>query len=144
MPLAVPIISSIIDIGSKIIDRIFPDPQAKAAAQLELYKLAQAGEFKQMEADLQLALAQVEVNKVEAGGNAFASSWRPAVGWCGVIGLLYTYLMQPLLAWYSTAIDIPAPPSLDLGDLLTLLAGLLGMSGMRTFERIKGVIPRGG
>jgi len=61
------------------------------------------------------------------------------VGWTCVVGLLYTFLLRPLLAWASGMIDIPVPPMLDMGDLFTLLAGMLGLGGMRTFEKLNGV-----
>lgn len=140
MTIPIPLIGSLIDAGMKVLDRVLPDPQAKAAAQLELLKLNQAGEFKELEADLQMALGQLEVNKVEAAsGSLFRGGWRPAVGWTCVLGLVYTYLAQPLLTWASGAWQIPAPPSLDLGDLIILLGGMLGLGGMRTFEKMKGV-----
>lgn len=135
MGISIPIIDGIF----RVIDKIIPDPQAKAAAQLEALKMQQAGEFKQIETDLQLALGQLEVNKIEAAApDMFRGGWRPAVGWVCVIGLLYTYLGQPLLSWASGIWDVPAPPSLDLGDLLILLGGMLGLGGMRTMERLKG------
>lgn len=135
MAISIPIIDGIF----KIVDKILPDPQAKAQAQLEILRMNQAGEFKQIETDLQLALGQLEVNKIEAAApDLFRGGWRPAVGWVCVIGLLYTYLGQPLLAWASGIWDVPAPPSLDLGDLLILLGGMLGLGSMRTMERLKG------
>lgn len=135
MSISIPIIDGIF----KIIDKVIPDPQAKAAAQLEMLRMQQAGDFKQIETDLQLALGQLEVNKIEAAApDIFRGGWRPAVGWVCVIGLLYTYLGQPLLAWASGIWSVPAPPSLDLGDLLILLGGMLGLGGMRTMERLKG------
>lgn len=135
MGISIPIIDGIF----KIIEKVIPDPQAKAAAQLKTLEMQQAGEFKQIETDLQLALGQLEVNKIEAAApDIFRGGWRPAVGWVCVIGLLYTYLGQPLLAWASGIWDVPAPPSLDLGDLLILLGGMLGLGGMRTMERLKG------
>lgn len=128
----------------KIVDKIIPDPQAKAAAQLEALKLAQAGEFKEIESQLQRDLAQVEVNKIEAQSpDLFRGGWRPAVGWVCVLGLVYAYLGQPLLQWASGIWDVPAPPKLDLGDLLMLLGGMLGLGTLRTTERIKGVISSG-
>lgn len=137
MSLSIPIIDGIF----KVIDKIIPDPQAKAAAQLEAMKLQQSGEFKQIESDLQMALGQLEVNKIEAAApDLFRGGWRPAVGWVCVIGLLYTYLGQPLLTWASGMWEVPAPPSLDLGDLLILLGGMLGLGGMRTMERLKGKV----
>jgi hypothetical protein len=133
--ISIPIIDGIF----KIIDKVIPDPQAKAQAQLKTLEMQQAGEFKQIEADVQLALGQLEVNKIEAAApDLFRGGWRPAVGWVCVIGLLYTYLLQPLLSWASGMWDVPAPPSLDLADLLILLGGMLGMGGMRHLERLKG------
>lgn len=86
----------------RIIDKLVPDAQAKAQMQLEAMKLAQSGEFKEIDAQLQRDLAQVEVNKIEAqSSDLFRGGWRPAVGWVCVIGLLYTYLAQPLLTWAS-------------------------------------------
>lgn len=135
MSISIPIIDGIF----KIIDKVIPDPQAKAQAQLKTLEMQQAGEFKQIETDLQLALGQLEVNKIEAAApDMFRGGWRPAVGWVCVIGLLYTYLGQPLLSWASGIWAVPAPPSLDLGDLLILLGGMLGLGGMRTMERLKG------
>jgi hypothetical protein len=137
MSISIPIIDGIF----RVIDKIIPDPAAKAAAQLEALKMQQAGEFKQIETDLRLALGQLEVNKIEAAApDLFRGGWRPAVGWVCVIGLLYTYLGQPLLSWASGIWSVPAPPSLDLGDLLILLGGMLGLGGMRTMERMKGKV----
>jgi hypothetical protein len=133
-----PFLGGIIEAGLKIIERVIPDPQAKQAAQLELLKLHQAGEFKQIEADLQVMLGQIEVNKVEAAQDSFRGGWRPAVGWTCVGGLAYTYIAQPLLAWLSTAQGWQVPPTLDIFDLMILLGGMLGFGGMRSFERIKG------
>lgn len=124
----------------RILDKIVPDPQAKAAAQLEAMRLAQAGEFKEIDAQLQRDLAQIDVNKTEAqSGDLFRGGWRPAVGWVCVIGLLYTYLAQPLLSWASGVWAVPAPPQLDLGDLLVLLGGMLGLGTLRTAEKMKKV-----
>ena len=134
-----PLIGGVIEAGLKILDRVLPDPTQKLAAQLELLKLQQAGEFRQMEADLQLALAQTEVNKVEAASpDLFKSGWRPGAGWICVLGLAYQFLLQPLLAWGSTIQGYAAPPVLQLGDLYGLLFGMLGLGAYRSVERVKG------
>ena len=134
-----PLIGGLLDAGLKVLDRVIPDPQAKAQAQLELLKLQQAGEFRQLEADLQLALAQTEVNKVEAASaDPFKSGLRPAAGWVCVLGLLYQFLLQPLLAWGSVIQGYAAPPVLELGDLYGLLFGMLGLGAYRSFEKTKG------
>jgi Holin of 3TMs, for gene-transfer release len=134
-----PLIGGIIDAGLKVLDKVLPDPQAKAAAQLELMRLQQSGEFRVLEADLQLALAQTRINEVEAASpDPFKSGWRPAAGWVCVGGLLYQFLAQPLLAWGSSIAGYPAPPVLELGDLYGLLFGMLGLGAYRSVERIKG------
>ena len=134
-----PLIGGLIDAGLKVLDRVLPDPTQKAAAQLELLKLQQAGEFKALEADLQLALAQTEVNKVEAASpDLFKSGWRPGAGWICVLGLAYQFLAQPLAAWASAINGWPVPPVLQLGDLYGLLFGMLGLGAYRSVERVKG------
>ena len=134
-----PIIGGLLDAGLKILDKVLPDPAQKAAAQLELLKLQQAGEFKALEVDLQLALSQTKINEVEAASpDAFKSGWRPAAGWVCVLGLLYQFLAQPLLAWGSTMQGYAAPPVLELGDLYGLLFGMLGLGAYRSVERVKG------
>jgi len=134
-----PIIGGLIEAGLKVLDRVIPDPAAKAQAQLELLKLQQAGEFRQLEADLQLALAQTKINEVEAASpDPFKSGWRPAAGWVCVSGLAYQFLLQPLLSWGSKIADYPTPPLLELGDLYGLLFGMLGLGAYRSFEKAKG------
>jgi hypothetical protein len=133
------LLGPILEAGLKIIDKVIPDPQAKAQAQLELVKLQQAGEFKQLDADLQIMLAQTKVNEAEASStDPFRAGWRPAVGWVCVTGMGYTYLLQPLLAWMSATKGWPVPPVIATSDLLIMLGGMLGFGGMRSFERIKG------
>jgi membrane protein YqaA with SNARE-associated domain len=134
------VILDIIGIGAKLIDKLIPDTTAKAEAKLKLLEMQQQGEFKLLDADLQIALAQADINKTEAADpNLFKSGWRPAVGWVCVFGLGYTFLGQPLLTWASGIYAMPAPPPLDMGDLFTLLAGMLGLGGFRTFEKFKKV-----
>lgn len=134
-----PLIGGLLEAGLKVLDRVIPDPAAKAQAQVELLKLQQAGEFKQLEADLQLALAQADINKIEAAApDVFRSGWRPAAGWICVAGLGYQFLAQPLLEWASKWASIPTPPVLALGDLYGLLFGMLGLGAYRTFEKAKG------
>lgn len=137
-------ILDILTIGSKILDRVIPNPEQRAAAQLEMFRAQQAGEFKELDNQLQRDLAQIDTNKIEAASpDLFRGGWRPAVGWVCVIGLLYTYLGQPLLAWISGIFSVPVPPQLELGDLLVLLGGMLGLGTLRTTERIKGVVAPG-
>jgi len=138
--MAIDPVTAVLDIGGKLIDRLWPNPTEAAKAKLELYKAQQEGQFKEQEQVFELAKAQIEVNKAEAGNaSIFVSGWRPAVGWTCVFGLAYTFMAQPLLAWGSNIWVIPVPPELDMGTLITLLGGMLGLGGLRTAEKMKGV-----
>lgn len=124
-------------IGS-LLDKVLPDADAKAKAQLELAKLAQDGEFKSLDMQLQVNLAQAKINEIEAASsNPMAATWRPAAGWVCVLGLGYEFLLRPLLPWILAVCqvpDVPALPSLD-DVLMELVFAMLGIGGMRTFER---------
>ena len=124
-------------IGS-LLDKVLPDADAKAKAQLELARLAQDGEFKALDMQLQVNLAQPRINEIEAASsNPMAATWRPAAGWVCVFGLGYELLLRPLLPWILVVCqvpDVPALPSLD-DVLMELVFAMLGIGGMRTFER---------
>lgn len=125
----------------KIIDKLIPDPAAKAAAQLQALQLAQAGEFKEIDTQLQRDLAQIAVNQAEATSpDFFRSGWRPFVGWICGVGLAVQFLVGPLATWAAGLAGHPlAFPPLDMGTLMTLLAGMLGLGTLRTAEKVKGV-----
>jgi hypothetical protein len=126
--MSAPLIGGLIEAGMRVLDRILPNQEAKAAAQLELLKLQQAGEFKQLEADLQRSMGQLEINKAEAGSSdSFVARWRPAMGWCCVAIFAANYIVVPMLAWVSTMVDIPVPPRLDMGEVWPVLAAMLGI-----------------
>jgi hypothetical protein len=123
-----------------ILDKILPDPQAAAAAKIQVMELVQRGEMAQLDADLRLALAQSATNTEEAKTDTFRGGWRPACGWVCAAGLLYTFLLQPLLPWFVSISGhtVPPLPDIDSATLMSLLFGMLGLGGLRTFERIKG------
>jgi hypothetical protein len=134
----VPIIGGLIDAALKIIDKVIPDPAAKMAAQLEVMKLQQAGEFKQMEADLQMAQGQIDINKLEAASDdPFKSGWRPFIGWvCGVAFALQ-FVIGPLGEWLAALYGNPVKfPELDVSTMMPLLFAMLGLGGLRTAEKI--------
>lgn len=138
--MALPIIGSLIEVGMKIIDKVIPDPQAKLQAQYQLLSLKQAGEFKEIDAQLQMAQGQMDTNKVEAANpSVFVSGWRPAMGWCLVAIFAANYIGVPLLAWLSPVLNIPPPVRMDMTEVLPVLAGMLGLGAMRMGEKIKGV-----
>jgi len=126
---------------AKVIDKLIPDPTAKAQAQLDLLKLQQAGEFKELDADLALKLEQIKVNAIEAQSpDFFRGGWRPFVGWVCGTGLAVQFLVAPVATWAAALLGhAVAFPSLDMGTLMTLLGGLLGLGTLRTAEKLKGV-----
>ena len=127
-------VTAVLDIGGKLIDRMWPDPAQAATAKLELIKLQQSGDLAQM-------TGQLEINKVEAANaNIFVSGWRPAIGWVCALALLYQYLIRPLAMAVFAAIGHPLPvmPGLD-ENLWQLMMAMLGMGGLRTFEKVQGV-----
>lgn len=128
-----------------IIEKVIPDPAQAAKAKLDTLELAQRGELAHLDADVKLALGQLEVNRAEAATDAFRGGWRPMVGWVCAAGLGYQYIARPLLPWFVAVLglDVPPLPPLDMGDLITILAGMLGLGGLRSWERTRGVIPPG-
>ncbi len=126
-------VTALLDIGGKVIDRIWPDPTQAANAKFELFKLQQSGELQQI-------AGQLEINKAEATNpSVFVSGWRPFVGWICGFGLLYSFIGQPVLVWISLNWQIVSPPTLDMGTLITILGGMLGLGGLRTIEKVNGV-----
>ena len=132
--MAIDPLSAALDLGNTIINKIFPDPAQAANAKLELLKLQQSGQLAEM-------TAQTDINKVEAANSSlFVSGWRPACGWICALALGYQYLLRPLGGTIASVLGvaIPAMPGLD-DNLWQLLMGMLGMGGLRTFEKIQGV-----
>lgn len=133
-------LSSLVDFGTKLIDKLIPDPQAKAAAQLQLLQLQQSGQLAQLAADTDIAKGQLAVNEKEAASeNVFVSGWRPFVGWTCASGLAVQFVIAPFISWGSilTGHNIVFP-TLDMGTLLTLLFAMLGLGAYRTVEKVKG------
>jgi len=131
---------ALIPLIGTVLEKVLPDPQASAEAKIKLMELAQKGELAVLDAETKMALGQIEVNKVEAGTDMFRGGWRPATGWACVFGLVYQFLLQPLLPWLVAVCggSVPPLPPIDNETLMVLLTGMLGLGGLRTFERIKG------
>ena len=121
-------VTAVLGLGSQLIDRLWPDPATRDAAKLEMLRLQQTGELAGMN-------RQMDVNVAEASNpNWFVAGWRPYIGWICGTGLGYQFLVYPILvAW------VPKIVQLDMGTLITLLGGMLGLSITRTVEKVKGV-----
>lgn len=132
-------LDDILALGLKIIDKVIPDPAQKAAAQLQLAQLQQTGELAQMNADLQMATAQTDIDKTEASSeNLFVSGWRPAIGWVCAMAFFYHFILQPFLIFFFDLFGMKvATPDFDMSTLYTVLMGMLGLGTMRTIEKLK-------
>lgn len=132
--------AALIPLIGTIVEKVIPDPQAAADAKLRVMELAQKGELAVLDAEMKLALGQIEVNKAEATTDMFRGGWRPAVGWVCVAGLGYQFVLQPVLPWVVALFgaQVPPLPAIDNETLLVLLTGMLGLGGLRTIERVKG------
>jgi len=124
----------------KVLDRVLPDPKAKDEAKLKLIELAQTTDLAELDAELKLALGQIDVNKAEAqSSHWWVAGWRPAVGWICALGVGWNFVAQPLAMWIGAFHDpVISVPSLDISQLMVLLLGMLGIGGMRSFDKAHG------
>ena len=134
------LLSGLFDLGKGLIDRLFPDPAAKAAAQRELLKMQQAGELAQLAAETDLAKLQVQVNLEEAkSANWFVAGWRPFIGWTCGCGLAYVSIIEPLArfaaqVWFHYTGSFPV---IDTTITMQVLLGMLGLAAARTVEKVR-------
>ena len=135
------LLSGLFDLGKGLIDRLFPDPAAKAAAQLELLRMEQTGALAQLAAETDLAKLQIQTNIEEAKStNWWVAGWRPAIGWVCGAGLAYAALVEPFArfaakVWFGYNGDFPV---IDTDLTLQILMGMLGLGAMRSVEKVKG------
>jgi len=128
-----PLIGAALSIGSKLIDKLFPDPEAKARANLELMALAQAGELKELDAAMKVIVAEA------SSSNVLASSWRPITMLTFVLIVANNYILYPYLSlFWPDAPQLELPP--DLWDLLKIGLGgyVVGRSVEKTAKNWKG------
>ncbi len=87
------------------------------------------------------SLAQIELNKIEAGHRSiFVAGWRPFIGWVCGFALAYNFVIRDLIAWVmvNTGATASLPPDLAMGELMTVLLGMLGLGAFRTVEKFGG------
>lgn len=115
--------------------RLIPDKGERARAKEQF-------ESQMLGAMVGLVQGQLEINKKEAEHQSiFVAGWRPAIGWICGAGIAWNYLLQPLIAWslFAFGNELTGAPTLDIGDLMVLLGGMLGLGGLRTYEKRLGV-----
>jgi len=127
---------SVFDAVSPVVNKVLdfiPDPKQKLEAQQQLMGSLMAWDSQ-----------QTQINAVEAANtNLFVSGWRPAIGWTCAAAFAYKFVFQPFLVFVLVAcgssFNVDDLPVLDWAEMSSVLLGLLGLGGMRTFEKIKGV-----
>jgi hypothetical protein len=129
------LIPTIAPILGNVLDRFFPDKEKAAEAQraIEAALLANAA---------QINLAQIEVNKAEAQSRSlWVSGWRPFIGWTCGAALAWHFVGVPVAVFFITwaGAEVPELPAFDMDSLMTVLMGMLGLGGLRTYEKLKGL-----
>jgi len=120
---------------SGLLDKFIEDKDQKAKLAHDLATMAERHAH-------ELAKGQIEINKQEASHRSmFVAGWRPFVGWCCGIALAWHFVLQPVVVFVVAyfGVDIPALPKFDMDSLMTVLLGMLGLGGLRTFEKSKGL-----
>jgi hypothetical protein len=129
-----PVITALLPALGTLIDRLIPDRAAAERAKAEM-------EQQLVTAANQAALAQVEVNKIEAAhSSVFVAGWRPSIGWVCAAGLAWAFVLAPIASWALVVLGIKADlPAIHTDYLLELVLAMLGIGGLRTFEKLRGV-----
>ena len=121
------LIDSLIDPVSTLLDKVIVDKDQRERLAHEIATMSERHHQ-------EIMLAQLEINKADARGNWFQSSWRPATAWVCVLGFTVNFLVSPLAAPFGITI-----PQTDSSIMMPVLLGLLGLTTARSFERVKGV-----
>ena len=130
-------IGAIVAAVGGVIDDLHTSDKERLDAEIELRRI-----------DAELLTAQAEVNRAEAGHRSvFVAGWRPAIGWVGATAMAYQFLLYPVLVWSWHLLqatgwmpaELKPPPMLDTEALWVILSGMLGIAGMRSVEKVKGV-----
>lgn len=136
-------LTALLEVGKTALDKFIPDPAQKAEAALKLEQLAAQGRSEELQAEVQILLGQVRINEAEAASeNLFKSGWRPAIGWTCAISLFTYYVPYCLVAtiiWAIHCIEtktLAARPDLGIADLIGLTVAMLGIAGMRSFDKL--------
>ena len=128
------VITALVPALGTLVDRLIPD---KAAAQ----RAKDDMEAALVKASNEAALAQVEVNKIEAGhSSVFVAGWRPAIGWVCAAALAWAFIVAPVATWGMAVFGVRETlPAIGTDNLFELVLAMLGLGGLRTFEKMRGV-----
>lgn len=134
-------LTAVLEIGGKVIDKIWPDPVEREKAKYELFKLQQNGELAQLAADTELAKGQLLINGEEAKSpSMFVSGWRPAIGWICALACGWNWIGLKIALFIAAYLgkELHMAPA-DVSEMMPVLLGMLGLGGLRTMEKVQGV-----
>ena len=129
------LVNTLVGPVSNILDKFVEDKDQKAKLAHEIATMSDKHAQ-------EIALAQISVNAAEAAsGSLFKGGWRPCVGWVCAIAFFYHFVGQPIIIFVValTGAEIPELPEFDMATLLTVLGGMLGIGGLRTYEKKQGI-----
>jgi len=117
-----------------LLEKVIPDKKQREKLAHELATIAEKHAH-------EISIAQIEVNRTEAQGNWFQSSWRPLVGHICAFAFAWHFVLQPIVIFLIVSFGgtVPELPKFEMEALMTVLLGLLGLGGLRSFEKYKGV-----
>jgi len=123
-------IGQVIEVADKVLGKFIPDKNLKMKLQKEMTMAFHDAN-----------LAQIQLNKQEAAHkNIFVAGWRPFVGWTCGVALAYHFIVSPIVETVLIAAGVTVDlPSFEFSQLSSILMGMLGLGGLRTYEKMKGV-----
>jgi len=132
-------VSALFDLGKGVIEKIWPDPTKRSQEMRLLEELKQKGDLAQLQAHVTLLQGQMSINATEAKHKSvFVAGWRPFVGWVGGFSLAYVSLFEPLMRFIATMVGYEGEfPIIDTSLNMQVLMGMLGIAGMRSFDKLK-------
>jgi roadblock/LC7 domain-containing protein len=128
------IVTALVPALGTLVDRLIPDRAAAEKAKAEI-------EAELIRASNEAAMAQVEVNKIEAGhSSVFVAGWRPSIGWVCAAALAWSFVVAPIASWALLVLGVKTElPNIQFDHLFELVLAMLGIGGLRTFEKLRGV-----
>ena len=130
--MGLPVLDTLLDIIKTPLERLIPDKNRRLELEHEIQTAA-----------IRAGLMQMEINRTEAGHRSiFVAGWRPFIGWVCGFALLWHFILYDIAAWCQLAFapESPALPALNGTEtLITVLLSMLGLGGLRTVEKIRGV-----
>lgn len=129
------LIPQLLPLVGQVLDRTIPDKDAKAKALQDIEKNL-------VDNATNISLETIKTNQVEATHRSvWVAGWRPAIGWSCSLGIAWLFIGHPIATWVAmlTGNDSMVMPTIPTDILLELTFAMLGMAGLRTFEKIKGI-----